>query len=86
MMGRKPDDVGSLFMGVHVDHVAWSSAARSVQDDIPIVAPSYLRALMPRLLNDPVVSLEHKNTLLGQKGHSQDHLASSSPAQMPIVR
>lgn len=78
MMGRKPDDVGSLFMSVHVNRVAWSSAARSVEYDIPIVAPSYLRALIPRLLNDLVVSLEHKNTLLGQKGDSQDHLASPS--------
>ncbi len=68
MMGRKPDDVRSLFMGVHVDHLAWGSAANSVEHDIPIVAPFYLRASIPILLNDPVVSLEHKNTLPGQKG------------------
>jgi hypothetical protein len=63
MMERKPDDVGSLFIDVHVDHVDWS-----VEHDIPIVAPFYLQALIPILLNDPVVSLEHKNTLPGQKG------------------
>lgn len=86
MMGRKPDDVGSLFMSVHVNRVAWSSAARSVEYDIPIVAPSYLRALIPRLLNDLVVSLEHKNTLLGQKGGFTGPSRLSLLPKSPIVR
>lgn len=31
IMGRKPDDdVGSLLIAVHVNHIAWSSAVRSL--------------------------------------------------------